>query len=118
MAASYRSQKDHDKQEKPAAPEGRLLRLAKCGSAQNRKKWIASCETEYCLYLLLAGVLAYVAGGVERAKAGAEGCVVATRENLVSSISSNGKVEPSRRTLCERNWIRLWKGARDGGTAR
>jgi len=51
------------------------------------------------LYLVLAGVLAYVLVELSGRKASAKGSVVEpTRENLVSSISSNGKVEPMRRT--------------------
>src|SRR6266571_249881 len=47
------------------------------------------------LYLLLAGVLAYV--GIElsgRKPAPKISAVTPVRENLISSISSNGKVEP------------------------
>jgi HlyD family secretion protein len=47
------------------------------------------------LYLLLAGVLAYVLVGLSGRKPVPKVAVVEpTRENLVSSISSNGKVEP------------------------
>src|SRR5216684_3619700 len=47
------------------------------------------------LYLLLAGVLAYVLVGLSGRKPVPKVSVVEpTRENLVSSISSNGKVEP------------------------
>src|SRR5256885_17245925 len=52
-------------------------------------------QNRILLYLLLAGVLAYVLVGLSGRKPVPKiSAVTPMRENLVSSISSNGKVEP------------------------
>jgi len=88
------------------------LRSAKCRTAQNRKIWIAGCGNRILLYLLLAGALAYVLVGLSgRNRCRKISAVTPMRENLVSSISSNGKVEPYF-AVCDASATRyvLWKG--------
>jgi len=60
-----------------------------------RNIWIRSCATDTLLLLLLAGIVAFVLIKVSGRQPVAKiSAVKPFRHNIVSSITSNGKVEP------------------------